>query len=114
MLSDNDYYSKLCNKDLGISASLAGLIEGGKIMEFIEKSQTKLKNFFGDSYYFELKKTDLELIEIFANFAFDDVLSASELDGKDRVMVTLAAAEFEMSAEMRKEISDLSPASVND
>lgn len=79
-------------------------------MEITEKAQTKLKKFFGDSYDFDLKKTDPELIEIFANFAFDDVLSDSELDEKDRVMVTLAAAEFEMSAEMRKEISDLSPA----
>ncbi|SFM12188.1 carboxymuconolactone decarboxylase family protein [Halanaerobium salsuginis] len=60
-------------------------------MEITEKAQTKLKKFFGDSYDFELKKTDPELIEIFANFAFDDVLSDSELDEKDRVMVTLAA-----------------------
>lgn len=60
-------------------------------MEITEKAQTKLKKFFGDSYDFDLKKTDPELIEIFANFAFDDVLSDSELDEKDRVMVTLAA-----------------------
>lgn len=38
-----------------------------------------------------LKVTDPELIEIFDNFAFDEVLAQSKLDTKTRVMMILAA-----------------------
>jgi 4-carboxymuconolactone decarboxylase len=38
-----------------------------------------------------LKATDPELIEIFDNFAFDEVLSHGNLDEKSRLMVVLAA-----------------------
>ncbi len=38
-----------------------------------------------------LQKTDPELIEVFDNFAFDEVLAHSTLDTKTRVMMTLAA-----------------------
>jgi 4-carboxymuconolactone decarboxylase len=37
-----------------------------------------------------LKKTDPELIEVFDNFAFDEVLRNSDLDDKTRLMVQLA------------------------
>lgn len=37
------------------------------------------------------KNTDPELIEVFDNFAFDDVISYSHLDKKTRLMVILAA-----------------------
>jgi 4-carboxymuconolactone decarboxylase len=39
-----------------------------------------------------LKQSDPELIEIFDNFAFDEVIRSSKLDVKTRVMMTLAAA----------------------
>jgi 4-carboxymuconolactone decarboxylase len=38
-----------------------------------------------------LKVTDPELIEVFDNFAFDEVLRYSDLDGRTRLMVQLAA-----------------------
>lgn len=38
-----------------------------------------------------LKVTDPELIEIFDNFAFDEVLAESKLDTKTRVMTILAS-----------------------
>jgi 4-carboxymuconolactone decarboxylase len=38
-----------------------------------------------------MKLTDPELIEIFDNFAFDEVIAQSTLDTKTRVMLTLAA-----------------------
>jgi 4-carboxymuconolactone decarboxylase len=38
-----------------------------------------------------LKVTDPELIEIFDNFAFDEVLQYSEPDARTRLMVQLAA-----------------------
>lgn len=38
-----------------------------------------------------LKVSDPELIEIFDNFAFDEVIAQSKLDTKTRVMLTLAA-----------------------
>ncbi len=38
-----------------------------------------------------LKLTDPELIEIFDNFAFDDVLAGSKLDTKTRTMIILAS-----------------------
>jgi len=52
-----------------------------------------------------LKVTDPELIEVFDNFAFDEVIAQSELDTKSRVMLILAAiigangvAEFKVMA----------------
>lgn len=52
-----------------------------------------------------LKNTDPELIEIFDNFAFDEIIAQSKLDTKTRVMLTLAAiigangvAEFRIMA----------------
>ena len=38
-----------------------------------------------------LKVTDPELIEVFDNFAFDEVLSYGNLDTKTRLMVILAS-----------------------
>lgn len=38
-----------------------------------------------------LKVTDPELVEIFDNFAFDEVLAESKLDTKTRVMTILAS-----------------------
>src|ERR1017187_9029447 len=38
-----------------------------------------------------LQLTDPELIEIFDNFAFDEVLAQSKLDTKTRTMMTLAS-----------------------
>jgi len=38
-----------------------------------------------------LQKTDPELIEVFDNFAFDEVLAQSMMDAKTRVMMILAA-----------------------
>jgi len=38
-----------------------------------------------------LKVTDPELIEVFDNFAFDEVLRHGELDTRTRLMVQLAA-----------------------
>jgi 4-carboxymuconolactone decarboxylase len=52
-----------------------------------------------------LKATDPELIEVFDNFAFDEVIAQSNLDTKTRVMLILAAiigangvAEFKVMA----------------
>jgi len=52
-----------------------------------------------------LKATDPELIEVFDNFAFDEVIAQSKLDTKTRVMLILAAiigangvAEFKVMA----------------
>lgn len=42
-------------------------------------------------YTSALKATDPELVEIFGNFAFDEVLQYGNLDSKTRVMVTLAS-----------------------
>jgi len=38
-----------------------------------------------------LKVTDPELIEIFDNFAFDDVLAEGKIDTRTRLMVILAS-----------------------
>jgi 4-carboxymuconolactone decarboxylase len=38
-----------------------------------------------------LKLSDPELIEVFDNFAFDEVLAQSKLDTKTRVMMVLAS-----------------------
>lgn len=38
-----------------------------------------------------LKVTDPELIEVFDNFAFDEVISYGKLDTKTRLMVILAS-----------------------
>jgi 4-carboxymuconolactone decarboxylase len=38
-----------------------------------------------------LARTDPELIDVFDNFAFDEVLQGSTLDGRTRLMVQLAA-----------------------
>ena len=38
-----------------------------------------------------LQSTDPELIEVFDNFAFDEVIAESKLDTKTRVMLILAA-----------------------
>jgi 4-carboxymuconolactone decarboxylase len=38
-----------------------------------------------------LKVTDPELIEVFDNFAFDEVIALSKLDTKTRVMLILAS-----------------------
>ena len=42
-------------------------------------------------YESKVKPTDPELIEIFDNFAFDEVLKQGKLDTKTRIMVTLAS-----------------------
>lgn len=42
-------------------------------------------------YQSDIKETDPELIEIFDNFAFDEVISYGNLDTKTRVMVILAS-----------------------
>lgn len=39
-----------------------------------------------------LKQTDPEWVEIFGNFAFDEVMKQSKLDMKTRIMVTMASA----------------------
>lgn len=43
------------------------------------------------NYVSKLKHTDPEFIEVFDNFAFDEVLRQGELDTKTRIMVTLAS-----------------------
>jgi 4-carboxymuconolactone decarboxylase len=42
-------------------------------------------------YVSKVKATDPELIEVFDNFAFDEVLNHGKLDTKTRIMVTLAS-----------------------
>ena len=42
-------------------------------------------------YVSTVKQTDPELIEVFDNFAFDEVLSHGNLDTKTRIMVTMAS-----------------------
>lgn len=42
-------------------------------------------------YVSKVKKTDPELIEVFDNFAFDEVLNHGKLDTKTRIMVLLAS-----------------------
>ena len=41
---------------------------------------------------FDMRKTDPDLVEIFTNFAFDDVITAAPLDVKVRLTVILGAA----------------------
>ena len=42
-------------------------------------------------YVSQTKQTDPELIEVFDNFAFDEILSHGDLDTKTRIMVTMAS-----------------------
>ena len=59
-------------------------------MAISETAQKNHDELFPD-YKSTLKETDPELIEVFDNFAFDEVLSYGNLDKKTRLMVILAS-----------------------
>jgi len=59
-------------------------------MAISDKAQTNHDAVFPD-HMSTLKVTDPELIEIFNNWAFDEVLEGSALDVRTRLMVQLAA-----------------------
>ena len=54
-------------------------------------SETAHKNQLFPNHKSTLKVTDPELIEVFDNFAFDEVLSYGNLDTRTRLMVILAS-----------------------
>lgn len=60
-------------------------------MEITEKAEIELKKLFGQNYQSELKKTDPEMMEIFDNFAFDEVLEYGNLNEEERMLSILAA-----------------------
>lgn len=55
-----------------------------------ETAQKNHENLFPE-YVSTLKLTDLELIEVFDNFAFDEILQYGHLDAQTRVMTILAS-----------------------
>ena len=59
-------------------------------MEISEAAHRNHEDLF-PNHQSTLKVTDPELIEIFDNFAFDEVLAESKLDTKTRVMTILAS-----------------------
>jgi len=59
-------------------------------MPISERARTNHEELF-PGHVSTLKVTDPELIEIFDNFAFDDVLQYGNLDTRMRLMLQLAA-----------------------
>ncbi len=59
-------------------------------MPISERARTNHEELF-PGHVSTLKVTDPELIEIFDNFAFDDVLQYGNLDTRTRLMLQLAA-----------------------
>lgn len=59
-------------------------------MEISEAAHRNHEDLF-PNHQSTLKVTDPELVEIFDNFAFDEVLAESKLDTKTRVMTILAS-----------------------
>ena len=57
----------------------------------ISKTAQKNHDEIFPSFKSTLKVTDPELVEVFDNFAFDEVLSYGNLDKKTRLMVILAS-----------------------
>ena len=55
----------------------------------ISKTAHKNHEELWPDYQSRAKETDPELIEVFDNFAFDEVISHDQMDTKTRVMVTL-------------------------
>jgi len=60
-------------------------------MDITEKAEKKLKKLFGENYQSEFKKTDPEMMEIFDNFAFDEVLEYGNMSEEERMLSILAA-----------------------
>jgi len=60
-------------------------------MDITKKAESEMKRLFTENFQFELKKTDPELMEIFDNFAFDEVLDYGNLNEEERMISILAA-----------------------
>jgi len=60
-------------------------------MEISKKAEAIKKQLFGDDYQSSFEKTDPEIVEIFDNFAFDEVLEYGNLSDKERMIAILAA-----------------------
>lgn len=60
-------------------------------MEISKKAEAIKKHLFGDDYQSSFEKTDPEIVEIFDNFAFDEVLEYGDLSEKKRMIAILAA-----------------------
>lgn len=60
-------------------------------MEISKKAEAVHKRLFGDDYQSSFEKTDPEIVEIFDNFAFDEVLEYGNLSEKERMIAILAA-----------------------
>lgn len=60
-------------------------------MEISKKAEAIKKQLFGDDYLSSFEKTDPEIVEIFDNFAFDEVLEYGNLSDKERMIAILAA-----------------------
>ncbi|SIQ91851.1 carboxymuconolactone decarboxylase family protein [Halanaerobium kushneri] len=60
-------------------------------MNITEKAEKELKKLFGENYQSELRNTDPEMMEIYDNFAFDEVLEYGNLTEEERMLSILAA-----------------------
>lgn len=60
-------------------------------MEISKKAEAVHKRLFGDNHQSSFEKTDPEIVEIFDNFAFDEVLEYGNLSEKERMIAILAA-----------------------
>lgn len=79
---------------LTVAAALLGCCQlNAQDMKKSNLSEEAVKNHeaWFPGYVSTVKPTDPELIEIFDNFAFDEVLNHGNLDTKTRIMVTLAS-----------------------
>ena len=64
----------------------------GETMNLTNTARQNLERYFGaDFTRGELAQNDKEFFEAYANFAFDEVLAHTNLDEKERLMLTLGA-----------------------
>ena len=64
----------------------------GESMNLTTTAQSHLERYFGKDFSAsELAQSDGEFLEAYANFAFDEVLSHTSLEEKERLMLTLGA-----------------------
>jgi 4-carboxymuconolactone decarboxylase len=79
-------------------------------MKITEKAEKEVKRLFGEDYQAELKRKDPEMMEIFDNFAFDEVLEYGNLSEEKRILVILAAL---IAAQGQGQYKDMLRAAVN-
>ena len=64
----------------------------GESMNLTNTAKLNLERYFGKDFALgELAQNDAEFLERYANFAFDEVLSHTNLEEKERLMLTLGA-----------------------